>query len=109
LTTAAAHTDEVHPFTTSDGIKLNVDESSPTASLRMFAPRLSSTGIVKKVTVKGWNPETKELILTQLHPGVSAEEVREATGWDLRLAAEPRVTEPPSPDELGALRELIAR
>src|SRR5882757_3916493 len=55
------------------------------------------------------DPETKELILTQLHPGVSAEEVREATGWDLRLAAEPRVTEPPSPDELGALRELIAR
>ena len=42
--------------------ELNVDKSSDTGSLRMFAPRLSSTSILKKVTVKGWNPETKELI-----------------------------------------------
>ena len=27
-----------------------------------FTPRMSSAAIVKKVTVKGWNPETKELI-----------------------------------------------
>jgi len=31
-------------------------------AIRMFAPRLSAAAIVKKVTVKGWNPETKELI-----------------------------------------------
>ena len=42
--------------------ELKVDESSATASLRHFAPRLSSHSIVNKVTVKGWNPETKELI-----------------------------------------------
>jgi hypothetical protein len=30
--------------------------------LRAFTPRLSSAPIMKKVTVKGWNPETKELI-----------------------------------------------
>jgi phage protein D len=41
--------------------KLNVDDATEPA-LRMFAPRLSSAGLVKKVTVKGWNPETKELI-----------------------------------------------
>lgn len=41
---------------------LSVDESSPDAMLRMFAPRLNSSAIVNKVTVKGWNPETKELI-----------------------------------------------
>jgi glutaconate CoA-transferase subunit B len=55
------------------------------------------------------DPETKELMLTQLHPGIGAEEVREATGWDLRVAAEPRVTERPSGEELEALRELVAR
>jgi len=42
--------------------ELNVDKSSDTATLRGFMPRLSSHSIVKKVTVKGWNPETKELI-----------------------------------------------
>jgi phage protein D len=41
---------------------LNVDQSSPDGSLRMFAPRLNSSALVNKVTVKGWNPETKELI-----------------------------------------------
>jgi hypothetical protein len=28
----------------------------------MFAPRLNSSSVLNKVTVKGWNPETKELI-----------------------------------------------
>jgi uncharacterized protein len=30
--------------------------------LRMFNPRLGSTSVVKKVVVKGWNPEKKEVI-----------------------------------------------
>jgi phage protein D len=42
--------------------KLKLAESS-TEAVSQFAPRLSSSPIVKKVTVKGWNPETKELIV----------------------------------------------
>jgi phage protein D len=42
------------------GDELSVD--SKKGQLRAFMPRLSSAAIVKKVTVKGWNPETKELI-----------------------------------------------
>lgn len=41
--------------------KLIMAESS-TEAIREFRPRLSSASVVKKVTVKGWNPETKELI-----------------------------------------------
>ena len=41
------------------GIKLSVDKEG---TLRGFMPRISSAAVVKKVTVKGWNPETKELI-----------------------------------------------
>jgi Bacteriophage probable baseplate hub protein len=41
------------------GIKLSTDEGG---DLRSFTPRMSSAAVVKKVTVKGWNPETKELI-----------------------------------------------
>jgi phage protein D len=40
---------------------LNVDEAAD-AILHRLAPRLNSSGIISKVTVKGWNPETKELI-----------------------------------------------
>jgi phage protein D len=45
------------------GIELTVDEGGAEAQLRSFTPRLSSASIFKKVTVKGWNPETKELIV----------------------------------------------
>jgi len=52
--------------------------------------------------------DTKELVLTHLHPGVTAEQAREATGWELRIAEDLRTTEPPSDDELSKLRELVA-
>jgi glutaconate CoA-transferase subunit B len=55
------------------------------------------------------DPETKELTLTRLHPGVEVETAREATGWDLAVAADPSRTEPPTAAELTALRELVAR
>jgi glutaconate CoA-transferase, subunit B len=55
------------------------------------------------------DPDTKELTLTQLHEGVDADQVREATGWPLAVAAEPRRTDPPTEEELGALRELTSR
>jgi uncharacterized protein len=42
--------------------ELNVDKSSETAGLRSFTPRLNSSRVLSKVTVKGWNAETKELI-----------------------------------------------
>ena len=42
--------------------ELKVDKPTAEAGLIEFRPRLSSASIVKKVTVKGWNPEKKELI-----------------------------------------------
>ncbi len=54
-------------------------------------------------------PRDGELTLTQVHAGVTHEQVREATGWKLRVAEELHVTEPPNPDELTALRELVSR
>ena len=55
------------------------------------------------------DPETNELTLTQLHEEVDADQVREATGWPLVVADEPRRTEPPTDEELTALRELTSR
>jgi glutaconate CoA-transferase subunit B len=47
-----------------------------------------------------------ELALTHVHPGVEPDEVRAATGWDLRIADDLAVTEPPTDAELGVLRSL---
>jgi glutaconate CoA-transferase subunit B len=50
-----------------------------------------------------------ELTLTQLHPGVEVDQVREATGWELAVAADPVRTPPATDEELRALRELVSR
>jgi glutaconate CoA-transferase subunit B len=48
-----------------------------------------------------------QLVLTHLHPGVSAEAAIEATSWPLRVADELAVTDEPSEKELEILRSLV--
>jgi len=50
-----------------------------------------------------------ELTLTAIHPGVAVDAVRDATGWDLRVADDLTTTDPPTDAELAALQELLAR
>ena len=52
--------------------------------------------------------ETCELTLTALHPGVDVEQVRAATGWELRVADDAATSPEPTDEELAALRELEA-
>ena len=47
-----------------------------------------------------------ELTLVAVHPGVAVEDVRAATGWDLRVEDGVGETEPPTGGELAALRAL---
>jgi glutaconate CoA-transferase, subunit B len=49
---------------------------------------------------------TGELTLTELHPDVTVEQAREATGWELRVAGSLRTSAPPTDTELDALRAL---
>ena len=51
--------------------------------------------------------ESGELVLTGLHPAVTVEQARENTGWELKAAAELKVTEPPTGEELRILREEL--
>jgi glutaconate CoA-transferase, subunit B len=52
------------------------------------------------------DPQTRELVLTRLHPGATADEARAATGWPLRVSPDVAVSEPPTDAELAALRAL---
>jgi glutaconate CoA-transferase, subunit B len=52
------------------------------------------------------DPETRELILTSLHPGVGLGHVLRETGWPLRSRDPVRTTPPPTGQELTALRSL---
>jgi glutaconate CoA-transferase subunit B len=55
------------------------------------------------------DPSTCELTLTRLHPGVTAEQAKSATGWPLRLSSSLGSTAPPADAELAALRALTTR
>lgn len=50
-----------------------------------------------------------ELVLTHVHPGVTVDEVRAATGWDLQVADDVRTTAEPTAEEVRLLREEIDR
>ncbi len=51
--------------------------------------------------------ENGELTLTALHPGKTVAQVRENTGWDLKVASNLQITPPPSEAELRILREEL--
>jgi glutaconate CoA-transferase subunit B len=54
-------------------------------------------------------PETNEFVVTSLHPGISRQQVRENTGWEVRFAQTLHETGPPTASELDALRALNER
>src|SRR3954451_22017960 len=64
------------------------------------------TAVITDLGVLEPDPEAAELVLVQIHPGVSIEDVQAATGWDLLVADDLAVTEPPDAAELEALRSL---
>jgi glutaconate CoA-transferase subunit B len=53
--------------------------------------------------------QTFELVLTGIYAGISVEQVRDSTGWDLRVSADLAQIPPPTEAELAALREMAAR
>jgi glutaconate CoA-transferase subunit B len=73
--------------------------------LRTEGPSL----IVTDLCMMRPDPESKEFEVVSLHPGVTADAVRENTGWLVRFAAGIEETPAPTAEELGALRDLNAR
>jgi glutaconate CoA-transferase subunit B len=79
------------------------------ARARLGLPGKGPTVVITDLCILRPDPETKELTVTSLHPGVTREQVAEATGWPVRFAVELETTPPPTRAELEALRELQRR
>lgn len=67
------------------------------------------TKVITELGVLARGGVGEQLRLVAVHPGVTVDQVREATGWDLRVAGDLRHTPPPTDEELTALRELLSR
>ena len=76
--------------------KLGVATKGPTkliTDLALFAP----------------DPETKEMTVVSIHPGVTRAQIAENTGWAVKFAADVAETPAPTAQELDVLRALQAR
>lgn len=51
--------------------------------------------------------EDEEMILTSLHPGRTLEEVKDNTGWNVRVSETLKTTEEPTTEELRIIREEL--
>ena len=65
--------------------------------------------VITDLCVMKPDAETRELVVVSLHPGVTREDVIEATGWEIRFAEQLETTPEPGENELSILRELKAR
>jgi glutaconate CoA-transferase, subunit B len=64
------------------------------------------TAVITDLGVLTPEERSKELTLTSIHPGVTLEQVRAATAWELKISDKLQVTRPPNPEELRVLRDL---
>ncbi len=55
------------------------------------------------------DPDTHELKLAAIHPGIDLSQVRESTGWPLEVLDDLSVTDSPTAEELEILRDLSER
>ena len=81
---------------------------TPGDRVRLGMPGRGPTIVITDLGVLRPDPETRELTLTQVHPGVSEDRAREQTGWELQVSDDLEETEPPTEEELRELRRLRA-
>ena len=63
--------------------------------------------VVTDLGVYRFDEGSGEMYLASLHPGVKLKDVRDATGWDLRIPDDVGFIDPPTAEELRLVREEL--
>jgi len=73
---------------------------------RVGLPRGGPSAVITTLGVLRFDPESKEMTLSSVHPGVAVKTVLDSTGWPLRVS--PNLTQTPAPiqAELDMLRRF---
>lgn len=70
---------------------------------------LGPTRVITDLCVMEPDPDTAELTVVSLHPGVTRAQVEAACGWTLRFASDVLETPPATAQEISVLRDLHLR
>lgn len=62
--------------------------------------------VITQLGIYGFDEETKRMKLLSLHPGVTVDDVKENSSFDILIPDRVEETEPPTPEELKIMREL---
>ena len=62
--------------------------------------------VVTDLAILGFDDDTGRMRVEALHPGVTPEQAQENTGFELIIDSSIPTTEPPTAEELAALRHL---
>ena len=76
---------------------------------RLGLPGKGPTTVVTDLCLFRPDPVTRELTVVAMHPGVTQDQVRAATGWPVRFAATVATIKAPTENELAVLRDLQER
>jgi acyl CoA:acetate/3-ketoacid CoA transferase beta subunit len=85
------------------GVGWNRAEAAGPAALEFFDLRR----VVTNLAVLDFGGEGRRMRLVSVHPGITVDEVTEATGFELALADPVPESRLPSPEELRLIREVI--
>ena len=62
--------------------------------------------VISQLGVYGFDAESKQMVLLSLHPGVTVEQIKENSGFEIRIPHHVSVTMPPSQKELSILKKI---
>ena len=63
--------------------------------------------VITDMGVYRFDDETREMVLTSLHPGIDLKTIRENIGWEVKVAKNLTETPPPTAEEIRIIREEL--
>jgi len=73
---------------------------------RVGLPRGGPAAVITTMGILRFDPESKEMLLASVHPGVTAAEVQANTGWPLKVSDDLETTPAPKPEELAIIHRF---
>ena len=81
--------------------------SGPGAREKAGLPGGGPVRIITDLAVMGFDPTTRRAVLQSVYPGVTPDDIRSNTGFDLSVPADPAVEAPPTNEQLHLIHEVI--